>query len=285
MTIVFTIVTLSVLGILSAVILYAVAQKFKVQGDPRVDQVEAALPLANCGGCGYAGCRNFAEACVAAEDLTDLYCPVGGQACMDAVADILGKKVSQKDPLIAVIRCQGSYAHRAKTSLYDSAPACSIAASLYGGDTGCAYGCLGLGDCVKACKFQAIFMNPDTGLPEVIDDKCTACGACVKACPRFIIELRRRGPKNRRIFVSCINQDKGPVAKKSCAVACIGCGLCVKACPFEAITLKNNLAYIDHEKCRLCRKCAPVCPTHAIVEMNLPELKAASEPAGVKSSA
>lgn len=282
MTIISTITTLSVLGILAAVVLYVVAQKFKVQGDPRVDQVEAALPLANCGGCGYPGCRNFAEACVAAGDLSDLYCPVGGQACMEAVADILGKKVSPKDPLIAAVRCQGTYAHRAKTSVYDSAPVCAVAASLYGGDTGCAYGCLGLGDCVQVCKFEAIFMDPDTGLPVVSEDKCTACGACVQACPRSIIELRKRGPKNRRIFVSCVNQDKGPAAKKACAVACIGCGLCVKACPFEAITLKNNLAYIDYDKCRLCRKCVPVCPTHAIVAVNMPEIKAKPESAPAK---
>ena len=274
MTIVSTIITLSVLGILAAVILYVVAQKFKVHEDPRIDQVEAALPLANCGGCGYPGCRNFAEACVAAEELTDLYCPVGGPACMEGVAKILGKELSAKDPMIAVVRCNGTFTHRAKTSVYDSAPTCAIAASVYGGDTGCAYGCLSLGDCVKACKFDAIHINPDTGLPAVVEEKCTACGACVKACPRFIIELRKRGPKNRRIFVNCMNQDRGPVAKKACAVACIGCGLCVKACPFDAITLKNNLAYIDFEKCRLCRKCAPVCPTKAITEANLPERKA-----------
>ncbi len=281
MTIIFTVATLSILGILSAVILYVVAQKFKVQGDPRVDQVEAALPLANCGGCGYPGCRNFAEACVAAGDLSDLYCPVGGQACMEAVADILGKKVSLKDPLIAVVRCQGTHAYRAKTSVYDSAPVCAVAASLYGGDTACAYGCLGMGDCVQVCKFEAIYMNSDTGLPVVIEDKCTACGACAQACPRSLIELRKRGPKNRRIFVGCMNQDKGPAAKKACTVACIGCGLCVKACPFEAITLNNNFAYIDPGKCRLCRKCVPVCPTHAILEINFPEIKAKLEPAQV----
>ena len=138
---------------------------------------------------------------------------------------------------------------------------------------------------MKACKFDAIHIDPDTGLPVVIDEKCTACGACVKACPRFIIELRKRGPKSRRIFVNCISQDKGPVAKKACTVACIGCGLCVKACPFEAITLKNNLAYIDYDKCRLCRKCAPVCPTHAIIEANLPERKAAPKPAAAQAQA
>jgi len=107
----------------------------------------------------------------------------------------------------------------------------------------------------------------------VIDNKCTACGACVEACPRDIIELRKKNPKDRKIFVCCINEEKGAVARKNCKVACIGCGACVKVCPFDAITLENNLAYIDAEKCRLCRKCAPVCPTNSILEINFPEKK------------
>jgi ferredoxin len=167
--------------------------------------------------------------------------------------------------------------------VYDSAPSCAIASALYGGDTGCAYGCLSLGDCVKACKFNAMAMDKATGLPVVLEDLCTSCGACVKACPRAIIELRKRGPRNRRVFVSCISKDKGAVARKACAAACIGCGKCVKACPFEAITLENNLAYIDFNKCKLCRKCAPVCPTGAILEINFPERKPAAAAASASA--
>ena len=129
-----------------------------------------------------------------------------------------------------------------------------------------------MSDCVISCGFDAIHINPATGLPEV-NEKCVACGACVDACPRKIIELRPKGKKDKRIFVSCVNKEKGGPAKKNCAVACIGCGKCVKVCAFDAITLVNNLAYIDPLKCKLCRKCAPECPTNAIHELNFPPRK------------
>jgi ferredoxin len=132
---------------------------------------------------------------------------------------------------------------------------------------------LGLGDCEVSCDFDALYMDEKTGLPVVVADKCVACGACVKACPRNIFELRPKGKKDRRIHVACINKEKGAPAKKNCSVACIGCGKCVKVCPFDAITLKDNLAYIHADKCKLCRKCVPVCPTGAIHELNFPPRK------------
>ena len=120
-------------------------------------------------------------------------------------------------------------------------------------------------------------MSPHTGLPEVVDEKCTACGACVTACPKDIIELRKKNKRDRKIFVSCINEEKGGIAKKSCQVACIGCSKCQKVCPHEAISIENFLAYIDPVKCRLCRKCAPVCPTDSILEINFPPRKVQPE--------
>ena len=244
-TIIFTVVSLSLLGLLLAVVLYFVAQKFKVEEDPRIDIVEALMPGANCGGCGQAGCRAFAEACTKAENLDNLYCPVGGNPVMQKVAGALGFEVAEKAPMVAVVRCAGSCDKRPKTNVYDGASSCAIMSSLYPGDTGCKYGCLGKGDCTNACNFGAISMDPQTGLPVVDDEKCTACGACVKACPKGVIELRNKGPKSRRVFVSCINKDKGGVARKACSAACIGCGKCAKVCPFGAITVENNVAYID----------------------------------------
>lgn len=272
-TLIYTIISLCVIGIAAAVILYLVAQKFKVDEDPRIAEVEEALPAANCGGCGYPGCRAFAEACVKAETLEGLFCTPGGNGCMEDVARILGKTMSEVDPRIAVVRCNGTPDKRAKTSDYDGAQTCAVSALTYGGDTGCSYGCLGLGDCEAACPFDAIHINKKTLLPEVIVEKCVGCGNCVRACPKDIIELRNKGLKGRRVWVSCINQDKGGVALKACKAACIGCGKCVKECPFDAITLENNLAYIDDEKCKLCRKCVSICPTGAILEVNFPVKK------------
>ncbi|MCK5028403.1 MAG: Fe-S cluster domain-containing protein [Bacteroidales bacterium] len=276
-TILFTVISLSAIGAIAAIILYFVAQKFKVYEDPRIDQVEEILPAANCGGCGYPGCRGFAEAMVKADDLSPFYCPVGGNETMTQAAQILGKAVEAKDPLVAVIRCSGSPAHRERVNTYDGASTCVIVSGLYSGETGCQYGCHGLGDCVDVCDFEAIYMDEETDLPVVIDDKCTACGACVKVCPNDIIELRKKNKKDRKIFVSCVNQDKGGIAKKACSVACIGCGKCVKVCAFDAITVENFLAYIDPNKCKLCRKCVAECPTDAILEINFPPKKVKPE--------
>jgi Na+-translocating ferredoxin:NAD+ oxidoreductase subunit B len=275
--IIYTVLMLSTLGVVAAVILYFVAQKFKVYEDPRIDAVEAVLPGANCGGCGYPGCRGFADAFVKADDISALFCPPGGNDTYAAAAKVVGKDAVAQDPMIAVVRCSGSTEHRAKTSVYDGATSCKVATSLFSGDTGCQFGCLSLGDCVAVCTFDAIYIDQATGLPVVIEDKCTACGACVKACPKFIIEMRKKGPKGKRIFVSCINKDKGAVAKKACAVACISCNKCVKVCPHDAIVVENFLAYIDFSKCKLCRKCTEECPTGAILEVNFPPRKKKEE--------
>jgi electron transport complex protein RnfB len=227
-TILFTIGSITILGFLSAAILYFIASKFKVYEDPKIDEVEDALPSTNCGGCGHPGCRAFAEACVKADDLSDLHCPVGGNETMQNVANILGMEVDERDPYIAVVRCSGSFEYREKINTYDGTPNCTVAHTLYAGDTGCQYGCLGFGECVDACDFEAMYMDEKTGLPVVIQDKCTACNACVAACPRDILELRPKGRKDRRIYVSCINEDKGGAAKKACEVACTGCSKCGK---------------------------------------------------------
>ena len=267
------VISLGAIGLVAAVILYAASKKFAVYEDPRIAQVSEVLPQANCGGCGYPGCSGFAAACVKAGSLEGKLCPVGGQPTMEKVAAILGLEAAASEPKVAVVRCNGTCANRPKLTQYDGVRSCVVANSTYGGETGCTFGCLGCGDCVSACTFGAIKMNPETGLPEVDESKCTACGACAKACPRSIIEIRPKGKNNRRVYVQCVNKDKGAVARKACTAACIGCGKCVKVCPFEAITLENNLAYIDPAKCKSCRKCEMECPQNASIAVNFPPRK------------
>ena len=274
---IYTVLTLVVLGVVAAIVLYFVAQKFKVEEDPRIDVVEGMLPGANCGGCGYPGCRGLSEALVKSDSMEGLRCPVGGASVMAQIGEYLGKTPAAADPMIAVVRCAGSCKVRPKTVKYEGAKSCLVENAIFAGETGCSYGCLGKGDCASVCSFGAIKINPETELPEVDPELCTACGACVKACPKGIIELRKRGPKDRRLYVSCVNKDKGAITRKACSVGCIGCGKCVKVCPFEAITLANNVAYIDYNKCRMCRKCAAECPVGAITEVNFPERKPAVE--------
>jgi electron transport complex protein RnfB len=272
-----TIISLSLLALVSAVILFFVAQKFRVFEDPRIDEVQAVLPAANCGGCGFAGCRNFAEALVKADSFEGLNCPVGGSEVMNAAAKILGKEAQLVDPRVAVLLCNGAPEFRPRTSRYNGASDCRISHNLYIGETDCSYGCLGNGDCVRACSFGAMYMDTLTELPVIIDEKCVACGACVRACPRNIIELRRKAKKERKLYVACSNCDKGGPARKACNVACIGCNKCFKVCEFDAITIADNLAYIDAGKCTFCRKCVTECPTNAILELNFPTRKPKAE--------
>lgn len=264
---------MSVLGLVAASVLYLVSKKFYVYENPLIGEVEELLPGANCAGCGSPGCRSFAEKLVGSDDISDLFCPVGGNQVMTLVSEALGKEVAEKDPTVAVIRCQGSCEVRPRTSEYQGPKSCAISDLIYSGETDCQYGCLGDGDCVAVCKFDAMYMDEATGLPVVITDKCTSCGMCVEACPRDIIEMRPKHKRDLKIFVGCLSEEKGGIARKACSVACIGCSKCLDVCPKDAIVMENNLAYIDPVICTLCRKCVPVCPTGSIIETNFPPRK------------
>lgn len=268
-TILYTILTLTGLGAFAAVVIYLVSRRFRVEEDARIGAVEAVLPNTNCGGCGQPGCRAFARSVVEAADLSSLHCPVGGNPVMKEVARILGIEAVEREPYIAIVRCSGSFEYRKKTNIYDGASSCKIAATLYSGDTGCAYGCLGIGDCVDVCDFDAMYMDERTGLPVVIEDRCTACNACIKECPKDILELWPKGRKNQRVYVACLNEEKGSTARKECAVACSGCSKCFEACRYEAIAMNNSLAVIDPEKCKLCMECVDTCDVHNIITANV----------------
>jgi len=271
--ILYTVGSLSGLGLVSAFVLFVVASKFKVYENPKIGQVEELLPLSNCGGCGLPGCRPFAEALVEREDISDLFCPVGGNDVMKNISVFLGKVVAEKDPMVAVLKCNGTCEARPRVNTYDGARSCKISAMTFAGDTGCDFGCDGHGDCVAVCDFDALYMDPVTNLPVVITDNCTACNACVLECPKNLFELRPKKKKDLKIYVACMNEDKAGIAKKACAHACIACNKCVDVCPKDAITIENNVAYIHANLCTLCRKCAPVCPTNAIIETGFPPKK------------
>ncbi|NNF83410.1 MAG: Fe-S cluster domain-containing protein [Flavobacteriaceae bacterium] len=272
-SILYSAILLASVGTVAAVVLFLVSKRFYVYENPLIEEVEDILPAANCGGCGSPGCKAFAEKLVNSEDISDLFCPVGGNDVMKQVSQVIGKEVAEQDPTVAVLLCQGSCEVRPKTSLFEGPSSCAISSLVYGGETDCQYGCLGFGDCVDVCDFDAMYMNEETGLPVIITDKCTSCGACVKACPRDIIEMRPRRKRDLKIFVGCLNQDKAGIARKACSVACIGCSKCEDICPKDAVIMTDNLAYIDPAVCTLCRKCVEVCPTDSIIETNFPPKK------------
>jgi RnfABCDGE-type electron transport complex B subunit len=284
--ILYSVISLGAVAAFSAVVLFIIAKKFKVEEDPRIDVVAELLPGANCGGCGYPGCRGLAEVLVKAADkgsIAGLNCPPAGNEQMGKIGKALGMEVVAGEPTVAVLLCGGTHEKAPKKTDYDGPAKCSIAHTVSCGDKGCPHGCLGLGDCVDVCAFGAMYMDEKTGLPVIIEEKCVSCGACVKACPRKLIEIRPLGRKSRRVWINCRNTEKGATAMKVCKAACIGCGKCVKECPEKvaAITLDNFLAYIDPKKCIACGKCIPVCPTHAIsatFEPPAPKPKPAEEP-------
>jgi electron transport complex protein RnfB len=258
------------IALLFAILLYITSRSFKVHEDPRVKDLEEILPGINCGACGFPGCSGMASELVSASktgDISALSCPPGGTDVMDEVAEYFGLSAGEAIKKIAVLRCGGTCETAPAKTMYDGPASCVMVHNLYSGENGCPFACVGQADCSHACPFDAISMNPETGLPEVDPEECTACGICVSTCPRNLFELRPVGKRERRVWVNCQNHEKGAVSKKNCSVSCIGCGLCVKACPekIQAITMNDNLAYIDTQKCIACGLCVPVCPTKAIV--------------------
>lgn len=257
MSIVTAAVVVTVIGLLGAAILVVAAHFFHVEEDERVGKVLECLPGANCGACGYAGCADYAKAIVAGAPVNK--CVPGGAASAQGAAAVMGVEAGEVVKRKAIVACQGSYEHTSDKYAYEGIESCAACASLYKGRSACEFGCLGYGDCQKACKFDAIIVS--NGLARVNPEKCTGCGACAEACPKHIIEVR---PESEKPMVLCANRDRGALTRKACTAGCIGCMKCQKACPVEAIKVVDNVAHIDVDKCIGCRKCVNECPVHAI---------------------
>jgi len=253
------IITMGALGLLFSTGLVFAYKKLKVYEDPKIEAVAAVLPQANCGACGYSSCRAFAEAVVKGQAPAN-GCPVGGEEVAQRTAGLLGLKAEHVVKKVARVHCRGTHQAAKDKGNYLGLATC-FASHLIGGNKQCSFGCLGLGDCARACPFEAIYMD-ENGLPVVIEDKCTACGKCVDACPRNIMELH---PTTQEILVFCRSEDRGPLARRVCQNACIACGICVRACP-DAIILENYLAKIIDYKKIPPDKIAEIekCPTGAI---------------------
>lgn len=249
-------------GLFVGLFLGVAAIKFHVEVDEREQKVLEALPGNNCGGCGYPGCSGLASAIVKGEAPVN-QCPVGGESVANNIAAIMGVEAENSVKKVAFVACQGTCDKTKVDYEYHGIEDCSMLSFVpNGGPKSCNYGCLGFGNCVKACQFDAIKVVD--GVAVVDKDACKACGKCIEACPKHLISFI---PYDSKYAVACSSLDKGPVAMKKCDVACIGCSLCVKSCENEAVSVTDFNATIDQDKCIKCGKCYEKCPKKAIVEL------------------
>lgn len=249
------------MGVLFGVLLGIASRLFAVETDERIPQIVDALPGANCGGCGFAGCSAYANAVVSGTAKTNM-CPVGGEAASAKISEIMGVEAEEREKMVARVLCGGNPENAVQKYIFDGPCDCHSAARLGGGDKMCSYGCLGFGSCVSVCQLGAI--SVETGVAVIDPDKCGGCGACMRECPKNVIKIF---PAKSKYTVACVSKEKGKITKRDCGVGCIGCGICAKNCPKEAITIENNVAVIDTEKCVNCGICAAKCPQKTITKV------------------
>ena len=260
-TIVTAIISVAVIGAACAFVLSLASKFMAVKVDERAAKLLECLPGSNCGACGYPGCAGYAEALNTEPDIKMNLCAPGGAETLKKISAILGGDADadmEMDVRAAVVHCRGSLSVQQKKMEYKGIKTCAAASRIFGGERGCAFGCLGYGDCQAVCPSGAVCI--EDGLAN-INQNCTACGLCVKACPNKLISIEN---KTLSSVVLCKNLEKGAAVRKKCSMGCIACGKCVRECQYGAITIVDNLAKIDYDKCMDCGHCAETCVTKCI---------------------
>ncbi len=257
----FVMLILTVVALIFTVLILLISKYCSVEEDPRIEEVKDKLSGANCGGCGFAGCADFAKAVV--EGHADLSrCASTSKENKEAIAKLLGVQASSSEPMMAVVKCTGDNEKAVKTFCYVGNQTCIQKSAYFGGDKQCKSGCLGDGYCLTKCAFGAI--STENGVAKVDKNLCTGCGACANNCPKTAIELI---PRSATVYVACSSKCKGKDVINACKAGCIACGLCAKACPNGAITLVDNLPVIDYSLCSGCKSCVVKCPKKVIKEI------------------
>lgn len=255
MNIIYPMLSIGGLGLVFGAGLGYAGKIFAVEEDPKLGEIMEVLPGANCGGCGFPGCSGCADAIVKGTAPVNA-CPVGGAAVAEKIGAIMGVEASTAEPVAAFVKCKGTCDVAKNKYEYFGISDCTMASHLAaGGAKGCSFGCLGLGSCQKACAFGAISI--ENGVAVIDKELCVACGKCVSACPKHLIELL---PVKKKVKVQCSSKDKGKDVMANCSVGCIACKICEKNCPFDAIHVVDNIAVIDYDKCKACGICANKCP-------------------------
>lgn len=250
----------AVTGALAALLLSIASKVFAVPVDEKAEKIRECLPGANCGACGFSGCDGYASALSKGETTETALCNPGGNEAAKAISEILGVEASTVKPMAAIVLCRGHNGTAQVKLEYQGVRNCKMASLVFGGPKECIYGCVGFGDCMAVCEYDAIRICD--GIARIDPHKCRACKMCVKTCPKGLIEMLPL--EETEAAVLCKNHDKGAQTRKECTAGCIGCMKCVKSCPNEAITIDRFCAKVDYEKCIGCGACHASCPVGAI---------------------